>query len=283
MIPYPNIGPNLIHIGRLRVRWYGIMYLLGFVAGRFILQRLCRKKFLRMPIELVDDCLVAIFIGMLIGARTLYMLVYYDPGSEAWHWYTPFAVWEGGLAFHGGAIGIFLALAWFAWRHKVRFWNLADSLTLAAPAGIAFGRLGNFINSELWGRETNVPWAMSFPIRDYGGSVVGWTTPRHPSQLYESFGEGVLGLLFIWSMMRLVPWQGMLSGLGMVWYGAVRFLLEFFREKDVQMRYYFGWMTMGQVLCLLTLFVGIVIVMIAVQRRISLTAPSRARDKLEET
>src|SRR5688572_29191343 len=104
MIPYPNISPDLLQIGPLRVRWYGVMYLLGFLIGRFILVRLTKKWWLKMPVEKVDDYLVAIFIGMLLGARALYMTVYYDPGPEGWTWLTPFAVWQGGLAFHGGAI-----------------------------------------------------------------------------------------------------------------------------------------------------------------------------------
>ncbi len=274
MIPYPPIGPDLIHVGSLRVRWYGIMYLLGFFAGRQILRRLCRQGMLRMKQELVDDFLVALFIGMLIGARTLYMLVYYAPGEgEEFRWYTPFAVWQGGLAFHGGAIGMFAAIWWFGRTRKVRFWNLADGLALAAPVGLFLGRIGNFINAELYGRETTVPWAIQFPVRDYAGQIMGYTSPRHPSQIYEAIGEGLLSLALLWILRRRIRYQGVLIGIGLSWYAVARFGVEFLREKDDQMSYYFGWMTMGQILCGLMLVIGLGIVAWNWTRRVPVDAP----------
>jgi phosphatidylglycerol---prolipoprotein diacylglyceryl transferase len=275
MINYPPINPNLLQIGPLRVRWYGIMYLIGFFCGRVIFRHLCRQNLLRMSIDLVDDFLVALFVGMLIGARLLYMLVYFQPApGESWHWYTLFAVWEGGLSFHGAAIGMFAAIGWFAWRHKVRYWNLGDALCLAAPLGIAFGRIGNFINAELWGRETTVPWAMRFPLRDMAGNVLDWTTPRHPSQLYESLGEGLLTLAVAWTAKRRVKYQGQISAVAISCYAIVRFVIEFFREKDEQLAYYFGWMTMGQILCALMLLIGIALFFVMRARAIPVDAPA---------
>jgi phosphatidylglycerol---prolipoprotein diacylglyceryl transferase len=249
MIQYPNISPDLIHLGPLRVRWYGMMYLLGFLIGRQILRALCRRGFLRMHPDKVDDLLVALFVGMLVGSRALYMLVYYrpDPG-DPFRWYTPFAVWQGGLAFHGAAIGMFAAMLWFARRQRIPVLNIADSVSLAAPIGLALGRIGNFINAELYGRETDVPWAMQFPIRTTEG--VYWTTPRHPSQIYEAIGEGLLTLVVVLLVKRRTNTQGLVSAAFLMCYATARFIIEFYREKDDQLSYYFGWMTMGQVLSL---------------------------------
>ena len=256
MIKYPEISPDLLHIGPLRVRWYGMMYLISFLAGRQILRRLCKKGYLRMAPDAVDDLLIALFIGMLIGARAVYMLVYYRhvPG-EPFYWWTPFAVWQGGLAFHGGVIGMLGGIWWFTRKRKIPLLNLGDSVWLAAPIGIMLGRIGNFINAELYGRETNVPWAMSFPVQTTEGTF--WTSPRHPSQLYEALGEGLMTLIVAWIVKGRTNTQGVVSAAAIMWYAVARFVIEFFREKDAQLRYYFGWMTMGQILCVLMLAAGI--------------------------
>ena len=267
MIAYPRISPDLLHLGPLRVRWYGIMYVLGFVAARFMFRRLCRQNFLRMQLERVDDFLISLFVGMLIGARAMYMLVYFVPSAEEpFRWYTPFAVWEGGLSFHGAALGMFAAIGWFAWRYRVSYWSLGDALCLAAPLGVGLGRIGNFINAELYGRVTDVPWAMAFPIRDFYGKVTGWTDPRHPSQLYESLGEGFLTLAVAWAVKQKAKHHGFISAATISFYAVVRFVIEFFREKDEQLSYYFGWMTMGQILCLLMLGIGMVLFAVAKRR-----------------
>ncbi|MCX7017741.1 MAG: prolipoprotein diacylglyceryl transferase [bacterium] len=275
MLPYHNIDSDIITIGPLRVRWYGIMYLLGFLAGRVIMRRLCRQKFLRMPVERVDDFLVALFAGMLIGARLVYMLVYYRLSpDDPFTWYTPFAVWKGGLAFHGGALGMFAAIAWFGWHYHVRYWNLADALTLSAPVGVFLGRIGNFINGELYGRETSLPWGMIFPNPDYDGTNAPWTAPRHPSQLYEALGEGLMTLAVVWMAKRYIRNQGVITGVGIIWYASVRFCLELFREPDKQLGYYFGWMTMGQMLCLVMLAIGVAVCVFNARRRIPVDAPA---------
>lgn len=250
MIPYPPISPDILVLGPLRIKWYGMMYLFGFAIGYFLLRRLCRQNFLRMPAAKVEDFLVALFLGMLIGARGLYMLVYHRPAEgEQWTLLTPFAVWEGGLSFHGALIGMMAAIYIFARIHRLGFWNLADGLALASTPGLFLGRIGNFINAELYGRPTDVPWAMQFPIRDFDGAIMGFTEARHPSQLYEGIGEGLIAFFLLWYLKRFVRRDGLLISFGIMWYAFVRFLIEFVREKDPQLSYYFGWMTMGQILC----------------------------------
>jgi len=268
MIPYPDVSPDIVSVGPIRLRWYGLMYVIGFLVGRQILLRLSRSRFLQLPHVAVDDFLLALFVGMLVGARLTYMVIYYVPSPEApfrW-WYTPFAVWEGGLSFHGGVLGMLIVCWIFSRKFRVPFFSISDSLTLAAPVGIALGRIGNFVNAELYGREASVPWAMRFPIRDFDGTVLGWTTPRHPSQLYESLGEGLATLVVVWLAKRYARRHGMVTAIGIIWYGFIRFFLEFFREKDPQMPYYFGWMTMGQILCAGMVFIGIPWLILAYKR-----------------
>lgn len=236
------------------------MYLVGFFVGRFICRHLTKTRYTRLRTELVDDFLIWLFIGMLLGARLIYMLVYYEPApGEIWHWYTPFAVWEGGLAFHGAVLGMFLACVLFGRRHKAPFWNLTDTLALAGSQGIIWGRLGNFINAELVGRETSSFMAMQFPVRDMDGNILGYTSHRHPSQLYEAVGEGLLPFLIIWLIKPRVRYQGVIGGIWLCLYAVARFIIEFFREKDEQMGYYLG-MTMGQVLCAIMLVLGLIVI-----------------------
>jgi phosphatidylglycerol:prolipoprotein diacylglycerol transferase len=261
MLTYPSwIKPDLLHLGPLRVRWYGVMYLTGFLVGRVLAKRLCRRGFLRLRPDLIDDFLVALFIGMVIGARIVYMLVYYRPApDDPFRWWTPFAVWQGGLAFHGAVIGMVLACGWFAYRHKLRIFNLTDVLALAGSQGIIFGRIGNFINAELPGRITDSFMGVPFPVRNFDGSLRGYTDPRHPSQLYEAVGEGILPFALIWLLKPYVRYEGVLGSLWLCFYAVARFFIEFFREKDEQLQYYFGWMTMGQIWCALMLLAGLVL------------------------
>ncbi len=261
MLTYPKwLSPDLIHLGPVRVRWYGVMYLIGFLVGRFLARYLAKIRYLKMRAELVDDFLIYLFIGMLLGARLLYMAVYYKPvPGEEFHWYTPFAVWEGGLAFHGAVIGMVLACALFGRIHKVPLWNLSDTLALAGSQGIIWGRIGNFINSELVGRETSSFMGMQFPVRDFEGNILGYTSPRHASQLYQAVGEGLLPFIIIWILKPKIRHQGVLGGIWLCLYAVARFIIEFFREKDAQLDYYLG-MTMGQVLCAIMFVAGLVVI-----------------------
>lgn len=262
MLQYPLwLKPDLLHLGPLRVRWYGIMYLLGFLVGRFLARYLSRIRYLKIRQELVDDFLIYLFVGMLLGARLIYMLIYYESTPDApFQWYTPLAVWEGGLAFHGAVLGMVAACVLFARVQKILFWNLTDTLALAGSQGIIWGRLGNFINSELVGRPTAGIMGMQFPIRDFEGEILGFTEHRHPSQLYAAFGEGLLPFVIIWLIRPKVKHQGVLGGIWLCLYAVARIIIEFFREKDQQMPYYFGFLTMGQLLCGLMFALGVAVI-----------------------
>lgn len=264
MLQYPQwLSPDVFSVGPVTVRWYGLMYLLGFLLGRIVVKRLVREGYLRLKESLVDDFLLWLFIGMVIGARLAYMLVYFRPEpGETVPWWTFFAVWQGGLAAHGAVIGMCAAIFLFARIYKLRMWNLTDALALAGSQGIIWGRFGNFINAELLGRVTDSIMGMHFPVRDLDtGAILGWTEPRHPSQLYQAFGEGLLPFAIIWLLKPYIRYEGVLGGIWVCLYASARFVLEFFREKDKQLEYYFGWMTMGQILCALMFAIGVTVVL----------------------
>jgi len=237
-----NLNPVILHLwGPLAVRWYGMAYLLGFLTGYLILKRLSRRGEFSVPqTELSGFIMHLAICGVLLGGRFGYVLLY------AWSDFLDdplllFRIWEGGMSSHGGMIGVTLTILWTAYRKKVSFWNLTDGLALAAPAGIFFGRIANFINGELWGRPSCVPWAVIFP---QAGDPL--PTPRHPSQLYEALGEGVL-LFAALALLRRTPCgrrEGALSAAFLLLYAAARIISEFFREPDSTV--YFGWLTKGQ-------------------------------------
>ncbi len=251
-LPYPKISPDLIHIGPLRVRWYGLMYVLGYiVAGR-----LCRKRIrdgvLPLTQEGLDTFLTAMFVGMLLGARTLYVLVYDRTLLTGIEW---LKVWHGGLSFHGAALGMIVGCWWTARHYKVPFFTLTDTLALCATPGLAFGRIGNFINAELYGRASDVPWAMVFPTDPEQIS-------RHPSQLYECLGEGVILGSFLWWLEARARKQGWWRpGVGgsafLIGYGSIRSLVELTRQPDAQIGFLPGGITMGQLLSSLMIISGI--------------------------
>ncbi len=234
------------------------MYVLGFLVGRIILRRRARNGLLPLNNDQVDDFLIALFIGMLIGARSFYMLVYFvPPEGQGFSLLSLVAVWEGGLAFHGALIGMVAAIGIFAWRTRVPAATLLDGLGAAVPPGLFFGRLGNFANSELYGRVTEGPMGMAFPVWDQAGKLLGFTEPRHPSQLYQAVTEGLMAWVLVLWLAPRVPRGGVLFCIGITWYAFARFCVEFFREKDAQLNYLFGWMTMGQLLCVLMALAGI--------------------------
>jgi phosphatidylglycerol:prolipoprotein diacylglycerol transferase len=199
-----------------------------------------------------------LLVGMLVGARLVYVLVY-DRAEYAAHPLEAFAVWRGGLSFHGAVLGMVTACAIFARRRHIPFWTVADTLALAGTPGLFFGRLGNFINAELYGRPTSVPWAMVFPTDPSH-------LPRHPSQLYEAFCEGILLFLALRLLERAAlrgGWYrpGLLAGAFLIGYGVLRFLIEFTRQPDVQLGLVLGPFSMGQVLCALMIVAGSIILM----------------------
>ncbi len=237
----PIIDPILLKLGPVEIRWYGFMYLMGFVAAYFVIRSELRRKGGPIPVNAADDFLFYLIVGLLLGARIGYAL-FYNFGA---YWQAPweiFYVWHGGMSFHGGLIGMVLAGLIFSYTRKANFMSLADIGALSAPIGLMLGRIGNFINCELFGRVTTAPWGIVFPN---GGNL-----PRHPSQLYESFLEGLVLFTVLWLLRRKTLIHGQILAIFLMLYGVFRFLVEFVREPDPQLGFIFLGLTMGQLLCL---------------------------------
>jgi phosphatidylglycerol:prolipoprotein diacylglycerol transferase len=243
MIPYPKINPVLVKIGPLEVRWYGVMYVLGFIASYFLLQKQERSRQLGLVGTVAQDLIFYLAVGLIVGARLGYILFYEynDFGTYIRNPLEIIATWHGGMSFHGGLIGCVVAGLIFARRRNLPFWALADCTIVTAPIGLMLGRMGNFINGELLGLPSNVPWAMIFPA---GGPV-----PRHPTQLYEAFAEGVVLFAVLWILRKRPFRDGTMVVFFLLFYGILRFIIEFFKEPDPQLGYILG-LTMGQILCL---------------------------------
>lgn len=250
MIPYPNIPPVIFTIGPLQVRWYGLMYVLAFLAAYFVITHQEKRKPIGLSPDLVQDLIFYLVVGLLAGARLGYILFYqYMVLAEYIHHPLEIiAVWHGGMSFHGGLIGAVIAGWWFSKRRQIPFWALADRVIVAAPIGLGLGRIGNFINGELFGRPSDLPWAMVFP----GGGPLA----RHPSQLYEAFLEGIVLFLVLFCLSKKRLPQGFLLGTFLSGYGLVRFILEFFREPDPQLGLILGPFTMGQGLSAAMVVIG---------------------------
>lgn len=269
LLRYPTLDPVIFRIGFLTVRWYGVAYLLGFTLAFVALRRMSRNGVLLLPVDAVGDLVSWLAVGVVVGGRTGWWIFYHRGGGATEPWFEPVAIWHGGMSFHGGLIGVLVALALWSWRHPASFWNLADCLALVAPLGLFFGRLANFVNAELVGRPTSVAWGMVFP----GDSVA-----RHPSQLYEALLEGPLLLVIVWVVKCSVrSGTGHISAAFLTAYGLFRFAVEFTREPDPQLGFIaFGWLTMGQLLSVVLMLLGIVLAVVL--RR----APSAA-SRLSET
>jgi phosphatidylglycerol:prolipoprotein diacylglycerol transferase len=255
-IPYPRISPDVIHVGPLHVRWYGVMYFIGYVVGVALARRRITLGRSALDRHQIDSLVTYAVIGMLIGARLIYMLVYGRADLIA-HPLELFYIWHGGLSFHGAILGMATASALFARRINVPWLTVVDTMAVCGAPGLFFGRLGNFINAELYGRATNVPWAMIFPTDPT-------QLPRHPSQLYEAVGEGILVAGIVWWVDRQSHahgWyrSGTLTATFLIAYGIVRFVLEFTREPDAQLGFVLGPFSMGQLLCAVMIVLGIVL------------------------
>lgn len=274
LLPFPNINPVLIELGPFAIRWYALAYVAGLLIGWWMAKRLCERPALwggRAPIppEAFDDAVVWIAFGVILGGRIGYVLFY----NFAYYIENPLqalTVWHGGMAFHGGFLGSILAMYLFCRRRGLSFVSMLDIAAAVAPIGLFFGRLANFINGELWGRPTDVPWAFVFP---HGGPE-----PRHPSQLYEAGLEG----LAIFIILQLAICAGALTRPGTVagsfvfLYGCARIFVEFFREPDPQLGYLAGgWLTMGMLLSLPMLALGLWLIARA-RRRPALSADAPA-------
>jgi phosphatidylglycerol:prolipoprotein diacylglycerol transferase len=248
-IPYPVIDPVLIAIGPLAIRWYALAYIAGLVLGWRYCLWIAGQPPKVASREAVDDFLVWATLGVILGGRIGYVLFYkpefyFENPSEI------VAVWHGGMSFHGGTLGVLTALYIFCRRRKIEMLAFADIVACAVPIGLFFGRIANFINSELWGRVTDVPWAMVFPN--------GGPEPRHPSQLYEAGLEGIVLFVILHALMRAGARRrpGTIAGVFLIGYGVARIVVEFFRQPDEQLGFLIGGATMGQLLSIPVLLFG---------------------------
>jgi phosphatidylglycerol:prolipoprotein diacylglycerol transferase len=253
-LPFPTIDPIAIPITEsFGIRWYALAYLVGLGLGYWLMRRMARQ--VAMKVELVDDFFVWATLGVILGGRLGYAL-FYKFGDYLSAPLQIFKVWEGGMSFHGGLLGVVIAIILFARKHRIPIFRLGDMVATAVPIGLFFGRIANFINGELWGRPApDLPWAFVFPR---GGPI-----PRHPSQLYEAALEGLV--LFIvmyglWNVRSVRERPGVLCGVFLVGYGLARFIVEFFREPDAHLGFLFAGATMGQLLSLPMIIVGLTII-----------------------
>jgi phosphatidylglycerol---prolipoprotein diacylglyceryl transferase len=264
VIPFPAINPILISIGPLAIRWYALAYIVGIIAGWFYARAIIASERLwggPAPMRLIDfdDFVIWITLGIILGGRTGYVLFYNFPHFAA-HPLEIFQLWNGGMSFHGGVTGCIVAIVAFALLRRIPMLPLADVTAAVAPIGLFLGRLANFINGELWGRPTDVPWAMIFPN---GGPI-----PRHPSQLYEAALEGIVLFVVLGMLVRMgaLKRPGVVTGCFAIGYGVARITCELFREPDVQLGFLWGGLTMGMVLSVPLMLAGAVVLAFALTR-----------------
>lgn len=264
-LQFPAFDPIALQIGPLALRWYALAYIAGLVGGWQLMKRLARTLTadgrVKMTGEQVDDLLTWVTLGVILGGRLGYVLFY----KPSFYFANPseiLQVWQGGMAFHGGLLGVIAAMVLFARRHKLPFLAIGDMVATVVPLGLLFGRLANFINGELWGRPSDVAWAMVFP---HGGPL-----PRHPSQLYEAALEGlvllVLMLVLFYTRPLLRNRHGALGGIFLIGYGAARFTVEFFREPDSFLGLLWAGASMGQLLSLPMIAIGVALLVWALRR-----------------
>lgn len=248
-ILFPHLDPVVFRLGPLAVRWYGLAYVVGFVIAYETLRRMAARGHLRVSADALGELVSWLALGVVLGGRTGWWLFYHRSAGAVEPWYEPIAIWHGGMSFHGGLIGVSLALLLWSWARRAPFWNLADCLALVTPIGLFLGRIANFINAELVGRPTSVPWGVIFP---------GESIARHASQLYEAALEGPLLLLILWLVWRRHRLRdGQVAALFLIVYGLFRFVVEFTRQPDEQLGFIaFGWLTMGQLLSIVLALAG---------------------------
>lgn len=247
MISYPDISPELFRVGPFAVRWYGLMYLVGFVGSYCLVTYQIKRKGLNLNKDTVLSLYLYLIIGLVAGARLGYVIFYNFP-LYLQHPLEILAVWQGGMSFHEGLLGSIASGILFCKKYRVNFWQMSDLLIVTAPIGLGLGRIGNFINGELYGRITDVPWGMVFPS---GGPL-----PRHPSQLYEFFLEGIVLFTILWILKDRELRSGILTSVFAIAYGVFRFSMEFFREPDPQLGFILRSFTMGQLLSSIIVAVG---------------------------
>jgi phosphatidylglycerol:prolipoprotein diacylglycerol transferase len=271
-IKFPNIDPVFLRLGPVQLRWYGLMYMLSFIIGYFLLRRYSKEKQLELSTDDLYDLLFFLILGVMIGGRLGYVL-FYDLRSYLNNPWDIFAIWQGGMSFHGGFVGVILATLYITKRRKWNFWQIADLVCVVVPVGLGLGRIGNFINGELFGRPSTLPWAMVFPE---GGPM-----PRHPSQLYEALLEGLVLFVILRWLYKKNFYPGTVFWGLVGFYGLFRFLVEFVREPDAHIGFDLGPFTRGQLLTLPMLVVGLTMMVIYARRspppKLRPVSKSRAR------
>ena len=267
MLPNPDIDPVLIRLGPIALRWYGLMYVLALTAAFFMIKARAAARNVALAIEDLHDLILYAALGVILGGRLGYVFFYNLPYYLD-HPAKLLAVWEGGMSFHGGLLGVTAAVGAFCWRKGYAFYSIADLAAPIVPIGLGLGRIGNFINGELYGRVTDVPWCMVFN-RTGGGPFC-----RHPSQLYEALLEGLLLFGVLWALGRRPRPPGMLCWAFIAGYGACRSFVELFREPDAHLGLLAGVVSMGQLLSLPMLVVGLIMLW-SVQRKQSVQSSRR--------
>ena len=265
MLIHPQFDPVALSLGPIAVRWYGLMYLVGFACFWLLGRRRTAEPWRRITAEDLENMLFYGVFGVILGGRLGYCL-FYQPEYYLTHPAALFAVWEGGMSAHGGIIGVIIVMILFARMKKMPFLTVSDFVVPLVPLGLMFGRIGNFINGELWGRPASpdLPWAMIFPQAGDG-------IPRHPSQLYESFGEGLLLFLLLWFISRKPRPVGLVSGVFCFGYGAARFIVEYFREPDAFLGLQALDLSRGQWLSLPLIVLGLAVILMTIGKK----APSQ--------
>jgi phosphatidylglycerol:prolipoprotein diacylglycerol transferase len=262
MIPFPDIDPVALEIGVLQIHWYGISYVLGIGLGWYYLATRARAS--NLASVNASDIVFYVALGAVAGGRVGYILFY----NFAAYYNDPLnilAIWEGGMSFHGGVLGVTLVLIWQARKVETSVFTLSDFIVPALPIGLGLGRLANFINQELWGAPTDLPWGVVFTVPASGG------LSRHPTQLYEAFLEGFLLFLILHFASKRKFSRGTITGLFLLLYGCFRSLVELLREPDSHIGYlYNNWLTMGQLLCVPMILIGLIIIIFCRNRNSTL-------------
>jgi len=253
ILVHPLIDPVIFSFGFLQIRWYGIAYVLGFLIGLYIIKKINNKFSSPLKNKLIDNFFIWSVIGVILGGRFGYV-TFYQTSSIVNNPISIFFIWQGGMSFHGGLIGIILSILIYSKYKEINFFQLSDLVATIAPLGIFLGRLANFINVELYGRSTEFFFAMIYPNID--------NKPRHPSQLYEAFFEGIVLFLILYvscSRTFVKNKYGLTTSFFLIFYGLFRFLLEFLREPDAHLGLYYDFFTMGQILSIPMIFIGVII------------------------
>jgi phosphatidylglycerol:prolipoprotein diacylglycerol transferase len=265
VLPFPAIDPVLISVGPFSIRWYALAYIGGIMFGWLYARALIKAETLwggkpPLTLEDFDDFILWVTLGIILGGRVGYVL-FYNPGYYAAHPLEVFELWNGGMSFHGGFLGCVAAVVLFGWKRNIPILSVGDVTCAVAPIGLLFGRLANFINGELWGRPTDVPWAMVFP---HAGDL-----PRHPSQIYEAALEGLLLFIVLFLLIRggALKRPGLILGSFALVYSLARSFSEFFREPDAQLGFLWGGATMGMLLSIPLALAGIILIAFALRRK----------------